>query len=200
MTEVNVVPVNVVVVFYSRYGDTERLALAAGVGAVQARANIRLRRLKDLADAETIGRDPRWTENLKRMTPDYIAPREVDADWADVILVVSCPDSPRETEQYVEALAANPAKKEALRIVSIADDSATAWRHARRAAKPSRWRGYASSDHPLATRAVLAQDLLTCDPTSRPLIQEAEGKRSRAYSSASALALRGRTEHLAAER
>ena len=42
--------VNVVVVFYSRYGATEQLALAAGVGAVQAHANIRLRRLKDLAD------------------------------------------------------------------------------------------------------------------------------------------------------
>jgi len=124
MTEVNVVPVNVVVVFYSRYGETERLALAAGVGAVQARANIRLRRLKDLADAETIGRDPRWTENLQRMTPEYIAPREIDADWADVILVASCPDSPRETEQYLEALAANSGRKKGLQIVSIADDPA----------------------------------------------------------------------------
>ena len=46
--------INALVVFYSRHGETERLALAAGVGAVQARANIRLRRLKDLADAATI--------------------------------------------------------------------------------------------------------------------------------------------------
>ncbi len=91
--------VNVVVVFYSRYGRTEQLALAAGVGAVQAHANIRLRRLKDLADPETIARDRRWAENLERMNRDYIAPREIDVDWADVLLVASCPDSLRETEQ-----------------------------------------------------------------------------------------------------
>lgn len=113
--------VNVVVVFYSRYGETEQLALAAGVGAVQAHANIRLRRLKDLADAESIARDPRWTENLERMNRDYIAPREVDVDWAEVLLVASCPDSLRETEQYVEALLATPGRNDRLLIVPLAD-------------------------------------------------------------------------------
>src|SRR6266853_1930973 len=104
MSEVRSASVNVMVVFYSRYGETERLALAAGLGAVQARANIRLRRLKDLADAATIERDPRWTENLERMLADYIPPREIDADWADVILMAPSPDSPAETEQYLKAL------------------------------------------------------------------------------------------------
>jgi hypothetical protein len=116
--------VNVMVVFYSRHGETERLALAAGVGAVQARANIRLRRLKDLADAETIARDPGWAENLKRMTPEYIAPRDIDAEWAEVILVASCPDSPREVEEYLKALHASAGKKVGLQIVEIADDPA----------------------------------------------------------------------------
>lgn len=124
MTTASIAPVNVVVVFYSRYGETERLALAAGVGAVQARANIRLRRLKDLADTETMERDLRWSENLQRMTPEYIAPREVDADWADVILVASCPDSPRETEQYLEALQGSSNKKEGLQVVPVVDDPA----------------------------------------------------------------------------
>jgi hypothetical protein len=124
MTEIAVVPVNVVVVFYSRHGETERLALAAGVGAVQARANIRLRRLMDLADADTIGRDRRWAENLQRMTPEYIAPRDIDADWADVILVASCPDSPGEAEQYLTALRASQTKKESLMIVPVEDDPA----------------------------------------------------------------------------
>jgi len=96
--------VNALVVFYSRHGETERLALAAGVGAVQARANIRLRRLKDLADPATIANDPLWTENLERMLPDYIAPREIDADWADVILTASCPHSPAEMEEYLKSL------------------------------------------------------------------------------------------------
>jgi hypothetical protein len=113
--------VNVVVVFYSRHGETEQLALAAGVGAVQAHANIRLRRLKDLADVETIARDPRWIENLERMTRDYIAPREIDVDWADMILVASCPASLRETEQYVEALLATPGRNDRLLIVPLDD-------------------------------------------------------------------------------
>jgi hypothetical protein len=115
--------VNVVVVFYSRYGETEQLALAAGVGAVQAHANIRLRRLKDLADHKTIARDPRWAENLERMNRDYIAPREIDAEWADAILVASCPASLRETEQFVEALLATPGRNDRLLIVPL-DDAA----------------------------------------------------------------------------
>ena len=114
-------PVNVVVVFYSRYGATEQLALAAGVGAIQAHANIRVRRLKDLADAETIARDPRWVENLERMNRDYIPPREIDVDWAEVLLVASCPDSLRETEQYVEALLATPGRNVRLLIVPLVD-------------------------------------------------------------------------------
>lgn len=113
--------VNVVVVFYSRYGATEEFALAAGVGAVQAHANIRLRRLKDLADAETIARDPRWMESLERMNRDYIAPREIDVEWANVILVASCPDSLRETEQYVEAVLATPERNDRLLIVPLVD-------------------------------------------------------------------------------
>lgn len=79
--------VNVVVVFYSRTGATEQLALAAAVGAVQGRANIRLRRLPDLADEETIARDPQWKENRDRMNKEYVAPRETDAIWADAIMI-----------------------------------------------------------------------------------------------------------------
>ena len=113
---INALAVNALIVFYSRHGETERLALAAGVGAVQARANIRLRRLKDLADPATIASDPLWTENLERMLPDYIAPREIDADWADVILTASCPNSPAEMDQYLKSL------KSGAPTVQIRDD------------------------------------------------------------------------------
>ena len=134
--------VNAVVVFYSRYGETEQFALAAGVGAVQAHANIRLRRLKDLADAETIARDPRWAENLERMNRDYIPPREIDADWAEVMLVASCPDSLRETEQYIEALLATPGRNERLVIVPLVnaaeDRLASAREQARKAVENAR--------------------------------------------------------------
>ena len=66
--------INVLVVFYSRYGNAERIALAAGVGAIQARANIRLRRVADHADAKTIDATPAWRQNLDRMNRDYVAP------------------------------------------------------------------------------------------------------------------------------
>lgn len=93
--------VNVLVIFYSRYGATEKLALAAGVGAIQARANIRLRRLPDLADAEEIQRDPAWSENLERMKKDYIAPRDIDAQWADVLILAAPHDNYAEMDRYL---------------------------------------------------------------------------------------------------
>jgi hypothetical protein len=94
-------PPNVLVVFYSRRGETEKRALAAGVGAIQARANIRLRRLPDLAPPETIQADTEWRQNLERMNKDYIAPREVDAQWADLFILATPPDCPGEMEQYL---------------------------------------------------------------------------------------------------
>jgi len=76
----------ILVVFSSRTGDTEKLALAAAVGAVQARARIRLRRLPH-ADDE----GPEMPEALRRMQREYIAPQVADLDWADAI--VFCPSS-----------------------------------------------------------------------------------------------------------
>jgi hypothetical protein len=83
------IEVNALIVFYSRYGATERLGLVCGVGAIQARANVRIRRLPDHADQAEIDRDPSWKENLTRMTPDYIAPRDIDAQWADLLLLAA---------------------------------------------------------------------------------------------------------------
>jgi hypothetical protein len=96
--------VNVMVVFYSRHGETEKMALAAGVGAMQLRADIRLRRLADLADAEPIARDPRWAGEQSRMSRDYSAPREIDAEWADVMILASSPASPLEMDRYLSGL------------------------------------------------------------------------------------------------
>src|SRR5215472_13331277 len=95
--------VNVLVVFYSRYGESEKLALAAGVGAIQARANIRLRRLADLTPPETIQSDPSWSQNLERMQKDYIAPREIDAQWADLLILAAPRDRTVEMERYLDA-------------------------------------------------------------------------------------------------
>jgi NAD(P)H dehydrogenase (quinone) len=96
--------VNVLVVFYCRSGGTEKLALAAGLGAIQARANIRLRRLADLADRATIEASAEWKENLDRMSRDYVAPRPADPVWADVIILATPPKSDGEIERYCELL------------------------------------------------------------------------------------------------
>ena len=96
--------VNVLIVFYSRYGNAERIALAAGVGAIQARANIRLRRVADQADAKTIEATPAWRENLDRMNRDYVVPRPADPQWADVIVLATPSDSCVEIESFCASL------------------------------------------------------------------------------------------------
>ncbi|PWT98302.1 MAG: hypothetical protein C5B51_29590 [Terriglobia bacterium] len=94
---------NVLVVFYSRYGVTEQLALAGGVGAIQMRGSVRLRRLPDLADPEVIRADAVWSENLERMKKDYISPREVDAQWANVLILAAPRHATKEMERYLES-------------------------------------------------------------------------------------------------
>ena len=79
-------PTHVLVVFYSRCGTTEKLALAAAVGAVQARANIRLRRLPDVREVTECG------EEIARMKKEYVAPAEADVLWADAIIFLLPPD------------------------------------------------------------------------------------------------------------
>ena len=77
---------NVLVVFWSRFGATERLALAAAVGAVQGRANIRLRWLREESCEES---SPGWKETRARMEREYIAPRAVDLEWANGIVLAT---------------------------------------------------------------------------------------------------------------
>jgi hypothetical protein len=98
-------PVNVLVVFYSRYGRTEQLALAAGVGAIEAEGSIRLRRLPDGASTQTIQADDAWREALERMNRDYVAPRPADPAWADVIVLATPAGSSHEVEAYLNTLA-----------------------------------------------------------------------------------------------
>jgi hypothetical protein len=71
--------INVLVIFDSCSGATETLALAAGVGAVQARANIRMRRLPENC--------PGSNEALIRMRREYVPPTPVDVLWADAVII-----------------------------------------------------------------------------------------------------------------
>jgi hypothetical protein len=101
-----VADVNVLVVFYSRHGRTEKLALAAGVGAIQARADIRLRRLADRADRRTIEADPAWRDALERMQADYVEPRPQDYAWADLVVLAAPSDASAGMLEYIAALGA----------------------------------------------------------------------------------------------
>lgn len=67
--------IHILVIFSCESGEVEQLALAAAVGAVQARASIRLRRMVDPAGLPTFA--------TERMDQDYVAPRPADTAWAD---------------------------------------------------------------------------------------------------------------------
>jgi len=75
-------PLNVLVIFYSCRGETEKLALSAAVGAVQARASIRMRRLTDAGEEIAECR-----ETLARMRREYVPPTAADALWADAVII-----------------------------------------------------------------------------------------------------------------
>lgn len=93
-------PAEVLVTFYCRTGGAESLALAAAVGAVQARAMIRLRRLPDVDSAES--------GEILRMRRDYVAPTEADVLRADAVIVAAPADFPAAAgvwEDYLHLLA-----------------------------------------------------------------------------------------------
>jgi NAD(P)H dehydrogenase (quinone) len=81
--------INVLVTFWSRTGVTEKLALAAALGAVQAKANIRLRWLRETALPGEGESAPGWRENRARMEMEYVTPREADLSWADATFIAA---------------------------------------------------------------------------------------------------------------
>lgn len=72
----------VLVTFSCESGETEKQALSAAVGAVQARAMIRLRRIPD-TDTH------RRTETLLRMRKEYVSPGEGDVVGADALILAA---------------------------------------------------------------------------------------------------------------
>jgi NAD(P)H dehydrogenase (quinone) len=96
--------VNVVVVFYSIWGETERLALAAGVGAIQAHASIRLRRLPPGSEVQPGSMTHAQRESFERMSRDYTAPRPGDAEWADALIFATSRNGSSHLEAYLQEL------------------------------------------------------------------------------------------------
>lgn len=78
--------VNVLVAFYSRYGNTRALAeaMAEGAGSVKG-ANVRVRKLVDLAPEEIIQADARWLAARDEMGALYPEPTNDDLEWCDAL-------------------------------------------------------------------------------------------------------------------
>ena len=86
-----VVPVTVVVAFYSRCGTTETRALTAAVGSVNARALIRMRRMPDAPGGPAPGLG--CAAETARMRKEYVPPTEADIVGADALIVAVPPDA-----------------------------------------------------------------------------------------------------------
>jgi NAD(P)H dehydrogenase (quinone) len=75
------VNVNIAVVYYSATGNTHRLAEAVAEGAADAGADVRLRRVRELAPDEAIDSNPAWRRHItaNRHVPEA---ELADLDWA----------------------------------------------------------------------------------------------------------------------
>jgi NAD(P)H dehydrogenase (quinone) len=80
-------PVNVVVIYYSSTGTVYQLAQAVveGAGKTGATAEVRLRRVPELAPAEAIASNPQWAAHAEE-TADVPEATLDDLVWADVVL------------------------------------------------------------------------------------------------------------------
>lgn len=76
----------VLIVFYSRYGHTARLAEAIAAGAREAGAEVALRRVSDLAPPEVIARDPEWTRCREEFAAKYPEPKLEELEEADAVV------------------------------------------------------------------------------------------------------------------
>lgn len=79
-------PVKLLIVFYSRTGSTEKLAVAAADAAREAGAEVRLRRAREVVPASVLDKAPAWREQADRMNRLYPEPETDDTLWADAIL------------------------------------------------------------------------------------------------------------------
>lgn len=82
--------VNVLIAFYSRYGNVKALAEAIAQGAQQVPgANVRLRRVPDLAPESVINGDDRWRAARDEMARLYPEPTNEDLEWCDALILGS---------------------------------------------------------------------------------------------------------------
>lgn len=77
--------VNAAIIYYSATGTVHDLARAAAEGAEKAGADVRLRKVAELAPQQAIEANPAWDEHV-RATADFAEATLDDLEWADVVL------------------------------------------------------------------------------------------------------------------
>jgi NAD(P)H dehydrogenase (quinone) len=78
---------NILIAFYSRNGSAEALAKAIAEGAQAEGAEVRLRRARELVEAEIVDRVPGWRESMERQNALYHPPTVEDVEWADALIL-----------------------------------------------------------------------------------------------------------------
>jgi NAD(P)H dehydrogenase (quinone) len=79
---------NVAVIYYSATGNVHALAEAVAEGAAEAGAQVRLRRVAELAPAEAIASRPEWQAHVDA-TADIGVATDDDIRWADALALGS---------------------------------------------------------------------------------------------------------------
>ncbi|GAB3645735.1 NADPH-dependent FMN reductase family protein [Glycomyces tarimensis] len=79
-------PVKVAIVFYSATGNVTSLARQLAASAEKAGAEVRLRRVTELAPQAAIDSNPAWAENFKAISAEIPEAVPEDVEWADAVL------------------------------------------------------------------------------------------------------------------
>ncbi|GAA0565634.1 MULTISPECIES: NAD(P)H:quinone oxidoreductase [Actinomadura] len=77
--------VNAAIIYYSSTGTVHALASAAAEGAEKAGAQVRLRKVPELAPPEAISANPAWARHVQD-TADVAEAALDDLEWADAVL------------------------------------------------------------------------------------------------------------------
>jgi NAD(P)H dehydrogenase (quinone) len=77
---------NVAVIYYSSTGTVFELAKAAATAAEKAGAEVRLRKVKELAPEEAIASNQGWADHVQA-TQHVVEATHDDLEWADVLIV-----------------------------------------------------------------------------------------------------------------